>query len=282
MPTSHLPVDVVDVNGGLQPTIMSAGQQVATNQISAGIISGQIDAFGLADSTLEDINHLAQMMSNEMNAQHRQGRTLEGVSGQNMFSVADLTISTGIANRSAVSGNATVLDPEALPMSKMTATYNGEDERWVLTGEALEQPVFGVRRLEAPGFFIQINGEPRSGDTLHLDPFAGAAAGFRFLLDKPQMIAASSGLLVSSDPDNLSETEMDVTTVTPASEVPLKSVSDVFKNSASPIEASEFIRDGFVAEIPAGSNGMSLTLSYQAGRGKILFIFSGDWQGLTA
>ena len=38
-------------------------------------------------------------------------------------------------------------------MSKMTATYNGEDERWVLTGEALEQPVFGVRRLEAPGFF---------------------------------------------------------------------------------------------------------------------------------
>ncbi|MGB0208322.1 MAG: flagellar hook-associated protein FlgK [Candidatus Puniceispirillaceae bacterium] len=252
-------IDVVDVNGGLQPTIMSAGQQVATNQISAGIISGQIDAFGLADSTLEDINHLAQMMSNEMNAQHRQGRTLEGVSGQNMFSVADLTLSTGIANRSAVSGNATVLDPEALPMSKMTATYNGEDERWVLTGEALEQPVFGVRRLEAPGFFIQINGEPRSGDTLHLDPFAGAAAGFRFLLDKPQMIAASSGLLVSSDPDNLSETEMDVTTVTPASEVPLKSVSDVFKNSASPIEASEFIRDGFVAEIPAGSNGMSLT-----------------------
>ena len=194
-----------------------------------------------------------------MNAQHRQGRTLEGVSGQNMFSVADLTISTGVANRSAVSGNATVLDPEALPMSKMTATYNGEDERWVLTGEALEQPVFGVRRLEAPGFFIQINGQPRSGDTLHLDPFAGAAAGFRFLLDKPQMIAASSGLLVSSDPDNLSETEMDVTTVTPASEVPLKSVSDVFKNSASPIEASEFIRDGFVAEIPAGSNGMSLT-----------------------
>ena len=125
--------------------------------------------------------------------------------------------------------------------------------------EALEQSVFGVRRLEAPGFFIQINGEPRSGDTLHLDPFAGAAAGFRFLLDKPQMIAASSGLLVSSDPDNLSETEMDVTTVTPASEVLLKSVSDVFKNSASPIEASEFIRDGFVAEIPAGSNGMSLT-----------------------
>ena len=81
-----------------------------------------------------------------MNAQHRQGRTLEGVSGQNMFSVADLTLSTGIANRSAVSGNATVLDPEALPMSKMTATYNGEDERWVLTGEALEQSVFGVRK----------------------------------------------------------------------------------------------------------------------------------------
>jgi|GEM_PF-772568 len=252
-------VGIMETNGGLQPTIMSAGQPVATNQISAGMISGQIDAFSLADSTLEDINHLAQLMSNEMNAQHRQGKTLEGLSGLNMFSVADLTVSTGTANRSDVDGNVTVTDPEALPLSKMTATYHGEDERWVLTGEALEQPLFGVRTIEGSGFSIQINGEPRAGDTLHLDPFAGAAAGFRFLLDKPQMIAASSGILVSSDPENLSDAEMDITTVIPAQQVSLNHISDVFKNSASPIEASEFIRDGFVAEIPAGSNGLSLS-----------------------
>ena len=252
-------IDMIETNGGLQPTIMSGGQQVATNQISAGMISGQIDAYSLAEGTLEDINHLAQLMSNEMNAQHRQGKTLEGLSGLNMFSVADLTVSTGTANRSNVAGNVTVTDPEALPMSKLTATYNGEDDRWVLTGDALEQPIFGVNRINGAGFSLQINGEPRSGDTLHLDPFAGAAAGFRFLLDKPQMIAASSGLLVSSDPNNASDTEMEITTIIPREQVPLNTVSELFKNSASPIEASEFIRDGFIAEIPAGSNGLSLS-----------------------
>ena len=34
---------------------------------------------------LKDINHLAALMSQEMNEQHRQGITLDGEAGENMF-----------------------------------------------------------------------------------------------------------------------------------------------------------------------------------------------------
>ena len=38
----------------------------------------------------------------------------------------------------------------------------------------------------------------------------------------------------------------------------MATLTDVFTNSASPIEASEFFRDGFVAKIPAGTKAVSL------------------------
>ena len=251
-------IGISQTSVGLQPTIMSGGKPVGTNQIQAGMTAGLIDAYNTADNALSDINHLAQMMSVEMNAQHKRGTTLDGQPGLNMFSVADLTVSTGTANRSDVAGTLMVSDPEAIPLSKMTATYSAEEELWILTGEALTSPIRGATQITAPGFTLQINGAPAAGDVLLLDPLAGAAQGMRFLLDKPQQIAASSGLLVSSHPDNLSEAEMDIDMITPAEDVKLKQVDQIFKNSASPIEASAFIRDGFVAEIPAGTSEISL------------------------
>ena len=252
-------VGLAQTNGGLQPTIQSGGQQVGTNQIAAGNIAGLVDAFNTAQNALDDVNHLAQMMSTEMNAQHRQGITLDGEQGINMFSVSGLTVAAGTANRSDVAATVNVLDPEKLPLSKMTATYIAEEEHWLLNGEALENPIRGVGQITAPGFTLTINGTPQAGDTLHLDPLSGAAAGMRFLLDKPQQIAASSGMLVTAHPDNLSDTEIDVDAIQPPEEVDLRQLGDIFTPSSSPIEASEFIRDGFVAEIPAGSNGISLS-----------------------
>ena len=81
----------------------------------------------------------------------------------------------------------------------------------------------------------------------------------RFLIDKPQQLAAASDLLVISDADNLSEAEIDVDVVTPKAKASLPRLDQVMKSSSSPIEASEFMRDGLVAEIPAGSGPVSLT-----------------------
>ena len=61
-----------------------------------------------------------------------------------------------------------------------------------------------------PGFTLIFNGEAAAGDTIHLSTLTGAASGMRFLLDKPQQLAAASGFLVTANADNLSDADIAV------------------------------------------------------------------------
>ena len=244
---------------GLQPVVLSDGMRRATNQITAGMIAGLADAYVTANEVLKDIDQLALLMGREMNAQHRAGITLDGVAGENIFSINGMLLNAGSANRSDVSGELEITNPENLPMQEMIATYNAEDDLWTLAGEDLPTTLRGSRQIAGPGFMLRVSGEASTGDTLIISPQAGAAANMRFLLDKPQQLAASSGLLVSASARNQSDAVMSADTITQEKEVELASLADVFTNSASPIEASEFFRDGFIAEIPAGTNAVSLS-----------------------
>ena len=94
---------------------------MATNQISAGMAGGLVDAHKAISEALEEIDHLAALMSQEMNGQHRLGITLDGEPGSNMFANKTLTLSTGASNRSTVSGEVVVSHPEKLPLSSLTA-----------------------------------------------------------------------------------------------------------------------------------------------------------------
>ncbi|GIS17799.1 MAG: hypothetical protein CM15mP119_2030 [Alphaproteobacteria bacterium] len=69
-------------SSGMQPLVRSEGEDVATNQISAGMAGGLINANKAVSEALKDINHLAALMSQEMNEQHRQGITLDGEAGE--------------------------------------------------------------------------------------------------------------------------------------------------------------------------------------------------------
>ncbi|MCH1516611.1 MAG: hypothetical protein L7U52_07855, partial [Alphaproteobacteria bacterium] len=244
---------------GLQPVMLSGGSRRATNQITSGMVAGLSDAYTTANEVLKDINQLALLMGREMNAQHRAGITLDGARGDNMFSSNGMALSAGSANRSDVSGELVITNPEILPMEEMIATYSAEEDIWTITGGDLETPLRGARQIAGAGFMLRVSGEAATGDTLVISPESGAAANISFLLDKPQQIAASSGLLVSASSRNLSDAAMSVDTITPEAGVKLAGLADVFTNSSSPIEASEFYRDGFVAEIPAGTSAVSLS-----------------------
>ena len=125
-------------SSGLQPLVRSGGEDIATNQISSGMAGGLIDAIKAIMGALKDINHLAALMSQEMNSQHRQGITLDGEAGANMFSSKTMTLSTGISNRSEVAGDLVITDPELLPLSELTATYSKEDDIWTISGADLD------------------------------------------------------------------------------------------------------------------------------------------------
>ena len=130
---------------GLQPVVLSGGSRRATNQIASGMVAGLSDAYTTANEVLKDINQLALLMGREMNAQHRAGITLDGARGDNMFSSNGMALSAGSANRSDVSGELVITNPEILPMKEMIATYSADEDMWTITGGDLETPLRGAR-----------------------------------------------------------------------------------------------------------------------------------------
>jgi len=244
---------------GLQPVVIAAGERRTTNQVTAGMVAGLAEAFTTVNETMKDLDQLAMLMSREMNIQHRAGITLDGEAGSNMFSDNGLSLFTGPANRTDVAGEILITDPEKLPMGELVATYSSETDLWTIDGAGLDQPLKGARQIAGPGFVLSISGQGATGDTLILSPGEGAAATISFLLEKPQQLAASSDILVTAASHNQSDAGVSVDTVTVDSGAGLARLDQVFTNSSSPIEASEFFRDGFVAEIPAGTAAVSLS-----------------------
>ena len=95
-----VPINVIEQGPRLQPVVGSGN--VATNQVQGGIIAGLVDAYALADDTLEEIDNLAKLLSQEFNKINMIGLNLDGNNGEQMFSVSSLKAVENPTNRSNV------------------------------------------------------------------------------------------------------------------------------------------------------------------------------------
>ena len=100
---------MINQGARLQPVV--GINQVATNQIQAGIISGMVDAFALIDDTQKEIDNLAILVSSEFNKVNQSGLDLDGKTGKQMFTVSSLTAVENPTNRSSVGIAVFVTDP---------------------------------------------------------------------------------------------------------------------------------------------------------------------------
>ena len=74
----------------------------ATNQIQGGIIAGLVDAFAIADDTLNEIDNLAVLITQKFNEINMTGLNLDGKKGTQMFTVSSLKAVENPTNRSNV------------------------------------------------------------------------------------------------------------------------------------------------------------------------------------
>ena len=244
----------VTENGGVLQVLMGAGtSNTPTNQVTGGILGGMIDSFALIGDTNRDIDNLAVLISESLNEQHKQGLTLDGKQGENMFVTSGMTISPGRANRSTVSAEIIVNDVEKLPKGSLTAKFSEAQNRWTLSGSTLENDVFGSNVITGPGFKLNILGKPVDGDELTTTPLSGAAAGMQFMLRRAQDFAAASKTLVSATVSNKGTADITATSGKIISPDNPPTVDKVFTNSNSPLTSTNFLGDGSVATIPAGS-----------------------------
>ena len=230
-----------------------------TSQVASGMIAGLVDAFAMTKDIAKDVNHLAGLVSTNVNKQHKLGVNLDGNAGADMFSTSGLEVALNASNSSSLVIELNVKDVLSLPQKPMAAVFNAAANQWTVTGADLELPLKGSTQISGPGFDMTVVGKPKDGDSFSINPQENAAAGLRFLLKRPQEIAAASATFVSADNKNTGEASLIIKAGQPAETAVEKPIATILANSQSPVEATNFLRDGLVATVPAGTPNIELS-----------------------
>jgi len=244
--------------GGLQIILNPLSSKTPTSQLSAGMIAGLSQAYETIDNVVAQIDQLATQITTDLNAQHRRGVTMDGLRGLDMFSAVSVVAQRSPANPAEVDAEIVVTDPTVVPQSEMTVTYDGQKGVWELTGPDLASKISGANLLQGPGFEVRLTGPALNGNSFQIVPGKNAAGNMRFLLARPQDFAAASPDLVTAANSNISNATLEAKRIAPTAYPASKTVAETLSNSLTPVEAKEFIRDGFIATIPAGTKTVDL------------------------
>ena len=185
-----------------------------------------------------------------MNKQHQQGIDLEGELGNAMFTTADFEINAGVNNRGDTSVTLNKIPGQADVYDYIEFTYSGASSMW--TGRDGDGVILGSGRtqLQLEGGMIEFSGKPKDGDTFQMSRVSGDASRMSFLLTRAEQFAAASTLKVTINAGNEGTGNLS-TSIAAVPSSGLASVETVLKNHLSPVAATDFIRDGVVAVIPA-------------------------------
>ncbi len=254
-------IDVLEQGARLQP-VVGIGQ-VATNQIQAGLISGMVNSFALAEDTLKEIDALATLLSQKFNEVNQAGLDLDGKNGKQMFTVSSLQAVENPTNRSSVGVAVFVTNPLEIKSAEYKVIYHENEDLWKLSSDALDRVISGKQTIDGQGFKISFFGEPLDGDEFSILP-SSASKGMSFLLQRPQDFAAGSKTLISSSSSNTgSATLEEISPLKFENKTTIKNIDNVFSNGLSPVTASKFSTDGGAAIIEAGTSFVNLS-SYVA------------------
>ena len=266
-------IERYDKIGGLQIILNPLASKTPTSQLSSGKIAGLSEAYGSIRGVIDQVNSLAAELSTRLNAQHRLGVALDGSAGGDLFSTISVETIRSPATSTDVDVELTVIDANQLPSSSLALTYSAESKVWNLSGANSGLIASGKRNLKGPGFEINVSGVPREGDSFQIAPGSDTAGQIKFLLTRPHDFAAASPDLVTASNSNLSDAELSMKRI-PLSPYPNNGlIGEDLANSLSSVEAQEFINDGLITTIPAGTDRVDIASFTKQASAK--FHFSG-------
>ncbi len=222
-----------------------------TSQVSGGGLAGLIDAYAMAASVMNDIDHLAYSLVQDMNALHKNGLDMDGLPGKNIFQDIDLNLQANPTNSGDTKAEVQINDYSALSAEKISFTYNSTKDFWEARSTDGAVVASGRNKVDLPGATFTFVGAPENFDEFVVDPVRGTASGVAMSMKRPQDFAAASPLLVSSDARNASDAQIEakISSVIPSDSLPIS--SQIFSNDGSIISATKFLTGGPVSIIPA-------------------------------
>ena len=229
-----------------------------TNQVTNGALRGLIDASKTVEQTIKDLNSLAQKFAQEMNDQHKKGLTLDGLKGKDMFTSVGFTSTQNPTNMGNTTASATTTGSGLINPDPIKIVYSAPRNEWVAYDLQNNELASDLTSITTQGITITLLGTATDGDEITINPSNNFSKDMEFALRRAEDIAASASFLISADTKNLSDANISADTAGTIQDTNLPKLNSVFTNSLSPISATTFFNDGFVASIPKATEAIQL------------------------
>lgn len=183
------------------------GNQIITDAMRAGgSLGGMLDVRAeLLDTARNSLGQVATALAMSVNAQHREGMTLQGVLGADIFTLSPPQGLAASGNTGTGALAVSISDLGGLTADEYTLRFNGT---YTLvrnsTGQAVTMTGTGTSGdpLRAEGLSIVVSGAPVAGDQFLIRPTRDAAASLRSTLTDPRAVAAAAPIRSASSSAN--------------------------------------------------------------------------------
>ena len=244
-----------------KPTFLiePGSENTPTSQITNGSLRGLANAYEAIQAVEASIDNLAYIFSRDLNSLHMNGLDLEGNDGKPLFHTVSMKTEVNPTNIGVASADVEITDFRKIENQPVTFTYQEEKNLWIGRNKSNQIIAQGRGTVNFSGFIVSFAGDAKEGDQISIRPAYNSAANIKLAINRPEDFAAASRQLVSSDYRNAGTAEMsaEITSL----EVPkdnLPTIEDSFSNNLTMNAATNFIRNGSVAIIPANTSNIDL------------------------
>lgn len=274
-------------NGRAEVVLDPYGEPVNLSGLLGGELGGIINFRDqMLAPAIANLDNIAKVFIQEVNATHARGMDLNGKPGKAMFvSPPDFTLDYSNAKGGA-SPTITVVTESSANLRPMELLYDKAGKRWIATditsgtkyASAGNPPTLGIN-----GLAITINGAAQDGDQIAFSGKQSWAKTISLAITNSRDLAAGDLFRVSKNISNLGDVEATIGIVAAApnvSTVPELSTILVNNNNASAgitVDASYSSAKSYLA---AGTKDLALTLAKTASSTAELQIFTRDGRHL--
>ena len=229
-----------------------------TQQVSSGRLAGLSEAYGAVNEAMHALDALASRLATEFNAVHANGIDLNGKVGGALFTADGVAIAQSATNLGSFTATATA--PEVIDQSAAETrfSYSAARGAWLSFDATGKATIHARGPITIGAVRIDISGKPADGDEFTLSAEIGKAAQMRFLLEKPQEIAAAGLLLSQADITNTADTTLEAAAIAPQAETGLTDVTKLLRDDLSTLSATTLRQNGVLGVIPAGTSSVDL------------------------
>ena len=241
--------------------VFLAGQSpglAETQQVSSGRLAGLSEAYGAVNKAMQALDALASRLAAEFNEVHANGIDLNGKVGGALFTADGVAVSQSATNLGRFTATATA--PEVIDQvaAETRFSYSAARGAWMSFDATGKATTHNPGPITIGPVRIDISGTPADGDEFTLRAEIGKAAQMRFLIDKPQELAAAGLLLSQADITNTSDTTLEAAAVAPLGATGLTDVTKLLRDDLSTLSATALRQNGVLGVIPAGISSVDL------------------------